>query len=144
MITILSQTKFRSIPWRSRSKHDLAATLKQKHVRPIALLFKVGFQNYFTEMISILRRCVASKFGSIPWRSQTDLAAKTCPAHNVVIWSRILQLFDRKDHYIEMLCQYLAYSFSLCVLYCIILSGVTQIASFCGLQKEGMFPLCTS
>jgi hypothetical protein len=28
-------------------------------VRPITLLFEVRFYNYFTEMITILRRCVA-------------------------------------------------------------------------------------
>ena len=27
-------------------------------VRPITSLFEVGFQNYFTEMITMLRRCV--------------------------------------------------------------------------------------
>ena len=35
-------------------------TLKQNHVRPITLLFGVGFSNYFTEMITILRRRVSS------------------------------------------------------------------------------------
>jgi hypothetical protein len=33
-------------------------TLQQYRVRPITLLFEVGFYNYFTEMITILRRCV--------------------------------------------------------------------------------------
>jgi len=33
-------------------------TLKQNRVRPITLLFEVRFQNYFTEMIAILRRHV--------------------------------------------------------------------------------------
>ena len=38
-------------------------TLQQNRVRPITLLlvFEVGFQKYFTEMITILRRCVARK-----------------------------------------------------------------------------------
>jgi len=46
-------------------------------------------------MITMLRQHVASKFGSLPWRSrsQHDLAAKSCQAHNFVIWNRILQLF---------------------------------------------------
>ena len=37
-------------------------------------------------------------FGSLPWRSrsQHDLAAKSCPPHNLVIWSLILQLFHKK------------------------------------------------
>jgi len=34
-------------------------TLHHNRVRPITLLFEVGFQNYFTEMITILRRRVA-------------------------------------------------------------------------------------
>jgi len=50
-------------------------------------------------------------FGSLPWRSrsQHDLAAKSCPAHNFVIWSQILQLFYIIDHHIDTTChaQYL-------------------------------------
>jgi len=55
-------------------------------------------------MIIILLR---AKFGSLPWRSrsQHDLAAKLCPAHNFVIWSRILKLFHRNDPHIETLCR---------------------------------------
>ena len=33
-------------------------TLQQNRVRPITSLFDVGFRNYFTEMITILRRCM--------------------------------------------------------------------------------------
>jgi len=33
--------------------------------------------------------------------SKHDLAAKSWSAHNVVIWSRILQLFHRNDYHIE-------------------------------------------
>jgi len=36
-------------------------TLQQNQVRPITSLFEVGFPKYFTEMITILRRCVAVK-----------------------------------------------------------------------------------
>jgi len=45
-------------------------------------------------------------FRSLPWRSkwQHDLAAKSCPAHNFVIWSRILKIFHKNDHYIETAC----------------------------------------
>jgi len=41
-------------------------------------------------------------FWSLLWRSrsQHDLAAKSCPAHNFVIWSPIF-FFYRNDHYIE-------------------------------------------
>jgi len=131
-------------------------TLKQNRVRPITLLFEVWFQNYFTEMIAILRRRVTRKirvatlkvkvtawpwskivsgpklrylksdlktisqkwspywdivlrirFGSLPWRSrsQHDLAAKSCPSHNLVFWSLILKLFYRNDNHIEMTCR---------------------------------------
>jgi len=38
-----------------------SATLQQNRVRPITLLFEVGFQNYFTEMTTMLRRRVARK-----------------------------------------------------------------------------------
>jgi len=45
-------------------------------------------------------------FGFLPWRSrsQCDHAAKSCPAHNFVIWSRILKIFHRNDHQIETTC----------------------------------------
>jgi len=34
-------------------------TLQQNRVRPITLLFEVGFRKYFTEMITLLTRRVA-------------------------------------------------------------------------------------
>jgi hypothetical protein len=37
-------------------------TLQQNRVRPITLLFEVGFYNYFTEMITILRQHVTQNF----------------------------------------------------------------------------------
>jgi len=45
-------------------------------------------------------------FWLLPWRSrsQHDLAAKSCPAHNFVILSRISKIFYRNDHYIETTC----------------------------------------
>jgi len=78
-------------------------TLQQNRVRPITLLFEVEFWKYFTEMITILRRCVVRNIWELPWRSrsQHDLAAKSCPAHNFVIWSRISKIFYRNDHHIE-------------------------------------------
>jgi len=44
--------------------------------------------------------------GSLLWRSrsQHDLAAKSCPVHNFVIWSRISKLFHRNDYHIETTC----------------------------------------
>jgi len=46
-------------------------------------------------------------FGSLPWRSrsQYDLSAKKFPAHNFVIWSRILQLVHSNDNQIETTCR---------------------------------------
>ena len=45
-------------------------------------------------------------FGLLPWRSrsQHDHSAKLCPAHNLVIWSQILQLFYIIDHHIDTTC----------------------------------------
>ena len=75
-------------------------------VRPITLLFEVAFRNYFTELKTMLRRRVSRNIGSLPWRSssQCDLAAKSCPAYNFVIWSRISKLFHRNDHHVKMTC----------------------------------------
>jgi len=148
----MSRATFGSLPWRSRSQHDLAAkscpahnfviwswiskifyrndhhiyttcraqhlgrylkgqghsmTLQQNHVRPITLLFDFRFRNNFTEMINILRRRVACKFGLLPWRSrsQHDFSAKSCPANNFVIWSQILGLFYIIDHHIDTTCR---------------------------------------
>ena len=44
---------------------------------------------------------------SLPWRSrsQRDIAAKSCPAHNVVIWSLISTIFHRNDHHFETTCR---------------------------------------
>jgi len=46
-------------------------------------------------------------FGLLPWRSrsQRDLAAKSCPAHNIVIWSQISKIFHRNDYHIETTCR---------------------------------------
>jgi len=148
----VSRATFGSLPWRSRSQHDLAAkscpvynfviwsqistlfhrndhhiettcraqylgryrkgqghskTLQPNRVRPITLLFELRFRNNFTGMITILRRRVACKFGLLSWRSrsQHDLSAKSCPAHNFVIWSQILQLFYIIDHHIDITCR---------------------------------------
>jgi len=81
-------------------------TLKQNCFRSITSLLEFIFENYFTVMIAIWRRCVASKT-LVTWRSrsQHDLAAKSCPPHNLVIWSLILQLFHRNDHLNETTCR---------------------------------------
>ena len=55
----------------------------------------------------MLRRRVARKFGSLPLRSrsQRDLAAKSCPALNFVIWSRISKIFHIDGHHIKTTCR---------------------------------------
>jgi len=75
---------FGSLPWRSRS-------------------FKVRFRNNFTEMITILRRHVTFKIwaATLKVMSQHDLSTKSCPAHILVIWSQILQLFYISNHHID-------------------------------------------
>jgi len=84
-------------------------TLQQNRVRPITLLFEVRFYNYFTWMITILRRRVECKFRLLHWRSRSQqyLTAKSCL--NFVIWSRIFQYFYINDddhyHYIETTCR---------------------------------------
>jgi len=141
IITILRRCVASNIlvPWWSRSQHDLAAKSCPAH----NFVIWCPILKYFTEMITILRRRVASNNWVVPWRSRSQhgFAAKACPAHKCVFWSWILQLFNRNNHCIEMMCHYLAHCLDLCVLYCIILSSVTVIASFSGLQ-EGMYLFC--
>jgi len=68
---------------------DHSMTLKQNHVQPITSLFDIGFLNYFTETITILRRRVASKIWvatvKVKVTAVHDLAAKSRPPHNFVI-----------------------------------------------------------
>ena len=98
----VSRATFGSLPWRSRSQHDLSAKSCPAH----NFIIWSRISKIFYRMITILIRRVARKFGSIPWRSrsQLDLAAKSCPAHNFVIWSQILTQFRRNDHHIETTC----------------------------------------
>jgi len=82
-------------------------TLQQNRVWPITLLFKVGFKTFSQKWSPFWDDVSRATFGSLPWRSrsQHDLAAKSCPAHNFFIWSRILKLFHRNDHHINTTCR---------------------------------------
>jgi len=82
-------------------------TLKQNSVRPITLLFEVRFRICCTEMITIVRGCVARNIWVLPRRSrsQHDLEAKSCPAHNFVFRSRISKLLHRNDHHSARMCR---------------------------------------
>ena len=79
-------------------------TLQQNRVRSIALLLKVRFTTISQKWSPYWDDMSRTALGSLPWRSrsQHDLVAKTCLAHNFVIESRILQLFHRNDHHIKM------------------------------------------
>jgi len=107
MITILRRRVASKHLGRYLEGQGHSMTLQQNRVRSITSVFEVGFLNYFTEIITILRQRVMRKFESLPWRSrsQHDLAAKSCPVHNFVIWSRILKLFHRHNHHIETTCR---------------------------------------
>ena len=78
-------------------------TLKQNRVRPITLLFEVGFKTISQKWSPYWVAVSRATFGSLPWRSmsQHDLATKLCPPQNFVIWSSILKLFHRNDPHIE-------------------------------------------
>jgi len=86
-------------------------TLEQNQVRSITSLFEVPF--YFLQNGLLYRVTVSrSRFGSLPWRPCSKSVSGL-----VVIWSRILQLFDNNNHHIEMMCHYLAHCLALYVLY---------------------------
>ena len=77
-------------------------TYQQNRVRPITSFLEVGFYNYFTEMITILRcRVVRNiliatlKVNVTAWPFSNIVSG-----HNV-IWNPILKLFHRNDHHIE-------------------------------------------
>jgi len=92
-------------PWLEGQGHS--ATLQQNRVRPITLLFEVGFQKYFTKWSPYWGDMSHATCRSLLWRSrsQIDLAAKSCPAHNFVIWSQTSKQFHRNDHHIETTCR---------------------------------------
>ena len=82
-------------------------TLQQNHVQPITLLLEVRFYTISHKWSPYWDDVSRTTFGSLPWRfrSQHDLWAKLCPAHNFVIWSQILKIFHRDDHHIEVICR---------------------------------------
>jgi len=82
-------------------------TLQQNRVRPITSFFEVRLKIYFTEMINILRRCVANNiwFATLKVKVTTWPCSTIVSGHNFVIWCRILKLFHRNDHHIETMCR---------------------------------------
>ena len=80
--------------------------LQQNRVRALTLLFEVRFWTILQKWPPCWDEVSRATFESLPWRSrsQRDLAAKLCPAHNFVIWSQILKIYHRNDHHIETTC----------------------------------------
>jgi hypothetical protein len=98
----MPRVTFRLLPWRSRSQHDLEATLCLAHNFVIwSWILKLFHRNYQHN-----EKTCRAQFGLLAWRSrsQHDLEAKYCPSHNCVIWSRILKLFLKNDHQNETTC----------------------------------------
>jgi len=99
------RTTIGSIPWRSRSQHDLGA--KSCPDNNFTFL-KSDFTNISQKWSPYWDDMSPLTFGLLPWRSrsQHDLAAKSCPANKFVVFlSRILQIFHRNDHHIETTCR---------------------------------------
>jgi len=68
-------------------------TLKQNVVRPITALFEVGFQIYFTIMITILRRCVSHNI----WVATLKIKVTTWPCSKIVSGPYICVVFFKSD-----------------------------------------------
>jgi hypothetical protein len=81
-------------------------TLQQNQVGPLTCYLKSDLTIISQRWSPYWIYVSHATFGWLPWRSrsQHDLAAKLCLAHNFVIWSWILQLFHRNDHHIETTC----------------------------------------
>jgi len=58
-------------------------------------------------MITILRRSVARNIcvPTLKVKAQRDLAAKSCLAHNFVIWCPVSKIFYKNDNHIESTCR---------------------------------------
>jgi len=63
-----------------RAQHLGRMTLQQNRVRPITLLFEIGFRKYFTEMITILRQRVARN----NWVATLKVNVTTWPCSKIV------------------------------------------------------------
>jgi len=144
MIALLRGCVARNI-WVATLKVKVAGWPWSKIVsKPLFHYLKSDFKTISQKWWPFWDDMLHARFAS--WRSMSQhyLGAKTCPAHYFPILSRILQLFDRNDHYIEMMCQYLAHG----------LGSVRTILHYtkkCYLKsqfqwstEEGICPFCTS
>jgi len=68
---------------------------------------KLDFENISQKWLPYWDDVSHATFGSACWRSrsQHDLSAYLCMAHNFIIWSPILKLFHLNDHLVEMTCR---------------------------------------
>jgi len=99
----VSLARFGSLPWRSSSQHDLCSKIVSGQW---LCYLKSDFTTIWQKWSPYWDDVLPITFESLPWRSrlQHDLAAKSCLAHNFVIWSRILQIFHRNNYNIETTC----------------------------------------
>ena len=106
MTTMLRRRVARNI-WVPTLKVKVTARPCSKFVSgPWHCYLKSDFENISQKWSPYLDDVSHATFGSLPWRSRLQhyLAAKSCPAHNFVIRSRILKIFHRNDHHIELTC----------------------------------------
>jgi len=67
---------------------------------------RVNWNHLFTEMITILRRCVAHNIWVATLKVKVTAwpCSKIVSSHNILIWSQILKLFHRIHHHIKTMC----------------------------------------
>jgi hypothetical protein len=107
MITILRR-RFARNNWVATLKVKVTPWPWTKIVSgPLLGYLKLDFTTISHKWLPYWDDVLRATFGSLPWRSrsQHDLEQKSCPAHNLVIWSRILKLFLRNVHHIETTCR---------------------------------------
>ena len=91
-----------SLPWRSRSQHDITAKpCPADNFVISSRISKLFHRNdHYIETTCHAQIWVYTlKVKVTTWPS-----AKLCPAHNFVIWSQISKIFQRNDHHIETTC----------------------------------------
>jgi len=106
MITILTRRVARNI-WVPTMKVKVTARPCSKIVSGQKLCYlKSDFENISKKWSPYWDDVSRTTFGLLPLRSrsQHELAAKSCPAHNFVIWSPISKIFHRNNHHIATTC----------------------------------------
>jgi len=107
MITILTRRVARNM-WVPTLKVKVTARPCSKIVSGQYLCYlKSDFENISQKWSPYWNNLSRTTFGLLPLRSRSrhDLAAKSCPAYNFVIWSQISKKFHRNDHHIDTKCR---------------------------------------